>query len=117
MLDGVGWCARQALPVTTSAICKEARSGRALKVLFSCQNKRQLCLLFYPWVSQLGDPDINRPKGRRSYLVLPTREIRKQSSFVLLVNGIFSPSWAPPDSIPRIVLLEDPSLLSPPPLA
>lgn len=63
----LGWCARPALPVTTSAICKEARSGRALKVLFSCQNKRQLCLLLSAWVSQLGDPDINRPRRRRPY--------------------------------------------------
>lgn len=44
------------LPLTTSAICKGARSGRALKVLFSCQNKGSCASCSPPGCPSLGTP-------------------------------------------------------------
>lgn len=105
---GVGWHAGQpawplgrALPLTTSANCKGARSGRALKVLFSCQSKRQLCLPLYTWGSPRGDLHTTRPRGRGSHSVLPTLEIGKQPSLGSLGPWLLSPPWAQPDSTPQ----------------
>ena len=63
-LVGVGWRAfwtaclalGRPSPLTMSAVCKAARIGRALKVVFSCRNQTKLCPLLSTRGAQLGGP-------------------------------------------------------------
>lgn len=74
----------RASPLTTLAVCKATRSGRALKVLFSCRNKRQLFTASHPRSQLEGPLTAPGPGGRASHSALPAQEIRKQASLCSL---------------------------------